>query len=173
MTITTVGIDCLEFHFHGASMHRTHKNMLRRPVIYLFAITFLLYSCMTSGTISVSYFVASSSTSSAFACRSCIALPVLYPFPLPLATPCPDCTRFSCFSMWATWRRSCCHLLVASSSLVLASSTLKMRKDSDFLSLMKLLQKFFITSTNLQSERLRTRILKSMFPFMQTACKRV
>lgn len=86
-----------------------------------------LFMHCTQRLTAVSYLVASWSTSSVFACRSCTPFPVLYPFPLPLATPCPDCTRLSCFSMWATWRRSCCHLLFASSSLFLASSTLKMR----------------------------------------------
>ena len=71
------------------------------------------------------YLVDSSSKSSIFACRSCTVPPVPYPFPFPLTTPCPDCTLLSCFSKWATWRLSCCHLLLASNSMFLASSTLR------------------------------------------------
>ena len=132
----------------------------------------------------LSYLVASSSTSSVFPCRSCTALPVLYPFPLPLGTPCPDCTRLSCFSIWATWRRSCCHLLVASSSLVLASSTLTMRKDLVSLSSIKLIQKSFIKVSTKSSKwtyshenieilvSLHANSLQTRLAFgKQTACK--
>ena len=73
----------------------------------------------------VPYLVASSSKSSGLPYRSCPMLPDPYPVPHPLTTPCPDFTLLSCFSTWTTWRRSCCHLLIASNSLFIASSTLK------------------------------------------------